>query len=186
MEVVAGSAMTVLGNGRDALRGRELLKPRAHWRLLGAGLLPVLLVCVLFWTTADEANAMGKMCLFSAVKGVVLNHGEPVQGARIERSYKWAWKDRSGGDQTVTDDKGEFALPAIWGHSLLGSLLPHEPVVDETMLIQHGGQTYKAWMFTRGNYTENGELNGRPIVLVCRLEAEVTHHDQVYGMCEPQ
>lgn len=144
------------------------------------------LACALMLTTVDEANAMGKMCLFSAVRGVVLDHGKPVVGARIERSYKWAWNDQTGGDETVTDGKGAFGFPAIWGHSLLGSLLPHEPVVDETILIHHAGQAYKAWMFTRGNYTENGELNGRPIVLVCRLEAEVTHHGQVYGMCEPQ
>jgi len=144
------------------------------------------LACALLLTTVDEANAMGKMCLFSAVRGVVLDHGKPVVGATVERSYKWAWNDQSGGDKTVTDEKGAFGFPAIWGHSLLGSLLPHEPVVDETILIHHAGQAYKAWMFTRGNYTENGELNGRPIVLVCRLEAEVTHHGQVYGMCEPQ
>jgi hypothetical protein len=145
-----------------------------------------LLACALLLTTADEANAMGKMCLFSAVKGVVLDHGKPVEGATIERSYKWAWKDQTGGDNTVTNDRGEFVFPAIWGHSFLGSLLPHEPVVDETILIHHDGQTYKAWMFTRGNYTENSELDGRAIVLVCRLEAEVTHHGQIYGMCEPQ
>jgi hypothetical protein len=58
--------------------------------------LPALLSCVLFLTIADEANAMGKMCLFSAVKGVVLDHGKPVEGAVIERSYEWAWKGQSG------------------------------------------------------------------------------------------
>ena len=178
--------MSVLGKGRDAPRAHESRKSRSRWRLSGIGLLPVLLACVLFWTTADEANAMGKMCLFSAVKGVVLDHGKPVEGATLERTYKWMWKNETGGDNTVTDARGAFQFPAIWGSSLLGSLLPHEPVVDETILIHHAGQTYKAWMFTRGNYDENGELKGRPISLVCRLEAEVTHHGDVYGICEPQ
>jgi hypothetical protein len=70
----------------------------SHWRFPRAGhwWLPALLSCVLFLTIADEANAMGKMCLFSAVKGVVLDHGKPVEGAVIERSYEWAWKGQSG------------------------------------------------------------------------------------------
>lgn len=129
---------------------------------------------------------MGKMCLFSAVKGVVLDHGKPVEGASIERSYKWMWNDQTGGDTATTNSQGAFSLPAIWGHSFMASILPHEPVVRQTILIKAGGKSYDAWMFTRGNYQENAELNGRPIVLACRLEAEVTHHGQVYGMCEPQ
>ncbi len=129
---------------------------------------------------------MGKMCLFSAVRGVVLDHGKPVAGATIERSYHWAWKDQAGGDSTVTDDKGGFAFPAIWGHSLLGSLLPHEPFVEQTILIHHAGNTYKAWMLDKRNYKENGELGERPVSLVCRLEAEIEHHGKVYGICEPQ
>jgi hypothetical protein len=178
--------MAGLGEGRDARHAPGARKSRTRWQFLRVALLPVLLACVLFWTTADEANAMGKMCLFSAVKGVVLDHGKPVEGATLERTYKWMWKDETGGDNTVTDAQGAFQFPAIWGHSLFGSLLPHEPVVDETILIHHAGQTYKAWMFTRGNYDENGELKGQPISLVCRLEAEMTHHGEVYGICEPQ
>jgi hypothetical protein len=172
----------------DGCRAAAFLGRKSFWRFsrIGPRLLPGLLACALLLTTADEANAMGKMCLFSAVKGVVLDHGKPVEGATIERSYKWAWKDQTGGDNPVTYGRGEFVFTAIWGHSFLGSLLPHEPVVDETILIHHDGQTYKAWMFTRGNYTENTELDGRAIVLGCRLEAEVTHHGQIYGMCEPQ
>ena len=158
--------------------------PKAPVRLAQT-LLLVLIASALFFTHAERANAMGKMCLFSAVKGVVLDHGVPVEGAILERTYQWAWKDQSGGDKAVTGAAGEFAFPAMWGQSLLGSILPHEPVVDETILIHHGDKTYKAWMFTRGNYREDGEL-GRPIVLVCRLEAEVTHHGRVYGICEPQ
>lgn len=169
---MAGSA-----NSTDTMRGSA---GRVGQVLLFASL------CALSLMIAGKANAMGKMCLFSAVKGVVLDHGQPVEGATIERTYKWAWKDQSGGDQTATDARGEFALPTIWGHSLFGSFLPHEPVVDETILIHHAGRTYKAWMYTRGNYEENSELGGRPIVLRCRLEAELTHHGQVYGICEPQ
>jgi hypothetical protein len=146
----------------------------------------MLLACALLLTTADEANAMGKMCLFSAVRGVVLDHDKPVVGATIERSFEWKWKNENGGDKTTTDAQGAFALPAIWRSSLFGALLPHEPFVRQTILIQHAGNTYKAWMFNKGEYGENGELGGRPISLICRLETEPTHHGEVYGICEPQ
>ena len=183
--------MEVQRSERDAANGcrtAAFLGGKSFWRFsrIGPRLLPGLLVCVLLLTTADEANAMGKMCLFSAVRGVVLDHGKPVEGARIERSYKWSWKNEGGSDQATTDAQGAFALPAIWGHSLLGSLLPHEPFVEQTILIHHAGNTYKAWMLDKRNYNENGELGGRPVSLVCRLEAEVVHHGKVYGICEPQ
>lgn len=129
---------------------------------------------------------MGNLCLFSAVTGVVLDHGRPVEGARLERSYEWRWKPESGRDETRTDADGRFRLPAITRGSLLGSLLPHEPFVRQTLLIHHAGRTYQAWMFNKGEYAENGELGGRPISLVCRLEASPEHHGEVYGICEPQ
>lgn len=94
------------------------------------------------------------MCLFSAVGGRVLDHGVPVEEAGLERTYAWSWTNRSGDDRAVTDVRGDFAFPAIRGRALLGSILPHEPVVDQTILIHHGGKTSKAWMLTRGNYLE--------------------------------
>lgn len=190
--MLAGNARGIGGGGAGCKRGGGMGGSqggtdtiRGSARRAGQAFSLVAL-CALSLMIAGKANAMGKMCLFSAVRGVVLDHGQPVEGATIERTYKWAWKDQSGGDRTVTDATGGFALPTIWGHSLLGSILPHEPVVDETILIHHGGQTYKAWMYTRGNYVENSELDGRPIVLTCRLEADVTHHGPIYGICEPQ
>ena len=128
---------------------------------------------------------MGRMCLFSAVKGVVLDHGVPVEGATIERSYDWGWKNQSGSDNTLTGENGEFALPAIWGWSILGSLLPHEPFVTQTILITHGGKSYKGWLMDKRGYEENDELDGRPISVTCRLDTEPARHGKVFGICEP-
>jgi len=136
--------------------------------------------------TVDEANAMGKMCLFSAVRGVVLDHGKPVEGARIEQSWEWVWNGKKGQKDVVTDHQGKFEFPAVWYRSLLGSLLPHEPYIVQTILIQHEGETYDAWMVSKRNYRENGEADGHPISIVCRLEADATHHGKIYGICEPQ
>ena len=129
---------------------------------------------------------MGKKCLFSAVKGVVLEHGRPVEGAVIERSYEWAWKQQKGGDSTTTDAQGAFALPVIWGRSLSASLLPHEPNVRQTILIRYAGKSYDAWFVNKGGYEENDELGGRPISVVCRLDSEPTRRGAVFGICEPQ
>lgn len=129
---------------------------------------------------------MGRMCLFSAVKGVVLDHGKPVEGAIIERSYEWGWKSQLGSDSTSTNSHGDFHLPVIWGYSLLGSLLPHQPVVRQTILIKYGGKSYEAWLVNKMGYEQNDELDGRPITLTCRLEAEPARHGKVFGICEPQ
>lgn len=130
---------------------------------------------------------MAKMVLFSAVRGTVLENGRPVSGATIEREFRWAWKDEVGTDHAVTSAQGEFSLPPIVRSSFLGSLLPHEPMVRQTILIRHAGKTYKAWMFDKGNYDDNGELKGRPIVMRCRLEAEpVRQQGELFGICELQ
>ena len=70
--------------------------------------LLVLFACVLFRTTADKANVMGKMCLFSAVNSMVLEHDKPVEGATVERGYKWMWNDQVGNDATTTDSMVPF------------------------------------------------------------------------------
>lgn len=61
--------------------------------------------------------------------------------------------------------------------------LPH---VEQDILIHHAGNTYKAWMFSKHDFDEHGELDGWPIELVCRLEAAIMHHGEVYGICELQ
>lgn len=169
-------------------RGTVSRAARPRWRYprIGRSMLCVGLVFVLLLTTIGEANAMGKMCLFSAVRGVVLDHGRPVEGARIEQDWEWDWNATKGHQEAVTDQQGAFALSSVWRRSLLASLLPHEPVVVQTILIHFSGKTCKAWMFDKHTYRENGELGNRPIKIVCRLEAEVTHHGKVYGICQPQ
>jgi hypothetical protein len=132
-----------------------------------------------------KALSMGKKCMFSEVQGVVLHNNQPVMGAVVEREFKWTWKGETGKDQTTTGSKGEFRLPAIY-RSSMGSFLPHEPIVRQTILIQHGGQTFKAWMLDKSNYDENGELQGKPIRLLCRLETEPKRSGEVFGICDLQ
>lgn len=128
---------------------------------------------------------MAKMVIFSAVKGRVLDNGKPVAGAVVEREFRWAWKDETGTDKTTTGADGGFTMPAIERSSLLGSLLPHEPVIRQSLTIKHGGKSYEAWLYNKHNYDNNGELAGRALSLVCRLETPPQRRgDGVYGICE--
>ena len=59
-------------------------------------------------------------------------------------------------------------------------------MVKQTILTVHEGKSYKAWYFFKRNYKDNGELDGRPIQMVCRLEREPAKHGEVFGICELQ
>lgn len=143
-----------------------------------------IVIALLLLITTGETYAMSKMCLFSEVKGVVVKQGLAVEGAVVEQEFRWAWNDEVGLVQTKTDAEGKFSFPAVIRSSFLGSLLPHEPMITQTILIKHEGNVYKAWMFDKGNYKENGELNGKAISLYCDLEAPLSHKENVYGICQ--
>jgi hypothetical protein len=133
---------------------------------------------------------MFKVCLFSPVKGKVVQNGQPVVGAVIERSYDWAWGNKKGGDQTVTDQNGEFSLPAIYGTMILGQVTPHEPSIMQRLSVKHCEKSYNAWASRKGNYDEFGELrassivgglNDLPIDLLCNLDVPAKNHGGVCG-----
>lgn len=132
---------------------------------------------------------MAPKTLFSEVDGIVTMGGAPVAGAVVQREYVWTWNKSTGGDSTTTDAGGAFRFSAIMGRSMLGSVLPHEPLVEQKIRISHGGQSYEAWIFTKRNYDANGELNGKPIRLSCDLGApaqrtETGPSDQgFFGIC---
>lgn len=122
--------------------------------------------------------------LFSDVQGVVLNKGVPVPDTEVERIYNWGWKDVTGQEKTMTDAQGRFHFDPVVQSSFWASILPHEPVVTQKILIRQGGTEYKAWMFTKHNYEENGELSGKSIRLSCDLASEASAKGDVFGICE--
>lgn len=152
-----------------------LLAARGLW--ITVGVLAVLCIAI-------QATGFGKVVIWSAMKGRVVMNGQPVVGAVLTREYHWHWPDQKGSDVAKTNAAGEFAFPAIERRMILGSLLPHEPVIEQIMTIEYEGASYKAWGHAKHSYDLNGESDGRSIDVTCRLGVERVMHGGVFGICE--
>jgi len=131
-------------------------------------------------------SPLAKVVLWSPMRGRVLLNGVPAAGAVLVRKYFWHWPDQPGTDSTIADANGEFAFPTISGRMLLGKILPHEPMIEQSMTIQYQGAVHRAWGYFSHSYGLNGENGGHPIVVTCHLEAERAPHGDVMGICEFQ
>ena len=151
------------------------MRRRGIWMSVGAAV--VLLGCL-------QGTAMAKMVMWSAMKGRVLMNGQPASGAVLKRNFFWHWKSENGSDETKANAAGEFSFSAIERSSFMGGLLPHEPVVEQSMVIEYQGKSYKAWGYFKHDYDHNGENRGRPIDVTCHLEAERAMHGDVMGLCD--
>lgn len=107
-----------------------------------------------------------------------------MAGVRVERRWFWHWNDRRGDDSTLSDQNGEFSFAAVYGSSFLGGLLPHEPVIEQTITLHDGDRQVSAWVYTKGLYMENAELGGKPLKLRCHLDAEPERRHGIFGVCE--
>lgn len=144
------------------------------------------LLLVLGLTTQGQAMAFSKtLYLFSEIQGIVLKGSQPVADAQIEQRYDWQWKSQKGEQRTRSDAQGRFGFAEVTGKSMLGGLMMHQPVIIQELHIQHAGQSYKAWLYKKGDYENNSEVPGRSIRLVCDLDAEPAplFEDGPYGIC---
>jgi hypothetical protein len=123
------------------------------------------------------------LVLFSPVDGIVTQAGRPVMGATITRSYDWAWGNEQNSDSTVSNSMGHFSFPGINGRSWTASFIPHEPVITQIITIEVMGQRYEAWMLSKHNYDLNGELQGKPINLLCEILKQPMRYETHYGLC---
>lgn len=149
---------------------------------------PVLIAALVLsmWLFATEVNAMGwKKILFSNVHGIVLDGGKPVPDALVTRYFNFGLTDESQTDTTRTDGNGVFTFPEISRLSLLASIVPAQPDIPQKISITHGGKDYLAWLFTKRNYVANGELQGKPIDMVCELTNEPVYdkRTRIDGIC---
>lgn len=136
----------------------------------------------------EESMAFGKVSLFSEVEGVVLHNGQPVTGASVERSYRWHWGDKQGTDNTTSDSDGTFKFPEITERSFTASIVPHEPVIEQKIMITVDGNSFKGWVYAKHNYDAQGELGGKPMRLVCEISLEPEYREtygahSAFGIC---
>ena len=91
---------------------RALLHRIAAWAVLTIGLF-----------TQGHAMAFSKTIhLFSAVDGIVLMGGKPVEGVEVLQDYAWHWTDEKARNVTRTDAKGRYQFPAITGRSFTAAM----------------------------------------------------------------
>jgi hypothetical protein len=124
-----------------------------------------------------------KWVVFSEVKGVVLDNGKPVPGVVVERFVMES--NQEGLDSTVTDARGKFSFKSIEKTSFsISRLFPHEVVITQKLFINSGNYKYKAWICVKRNYENNGELNGKPIDIICDLKNDyIDNNGKFMGMC---
>jgi hypothetical protein len=121
-----------------------------------------------------------KVCLFPAVNGSVILNGTPVNGAVLKRSAKWTWGEETVEDSAITSADGKFQFSPIFKRMYLGAILPHEPNVELTLLIEHNGVTYKALLARKSDYDDPGIIE-----IVCELSNPIEHSSVGFGICRP-
>jgi hypothetical protein len=122
--------------------------------------------------------------LCSRFEGVLVDKdGRAAPHVRIERTWNWGWNGKSGLDETVSDAQGRFVLPRVTGRSLTAGLLPHEPGVDQQITAHGPAGTVLLFSVQKRNYSENGELDGRPLNVVCRIDKQPSGDGLFWGTC---
>lgn len=148
-----------------------------------------LVALALALTIGAKSKSMFTVYVFSDVKGQVVDGGKPIVRATIVRSYDWRWGNKKGQDETTTDANGEFAFPPIKKIMLLGSVLPHEPYIEQLITIKVGDKPYKAWSADKRNYALFGEIVEfysdkkayKPMDLYCDIEVEPKRQKRGYS-----
>lgn len=150
--------------------------PRIRRRVVATALL------LLVTSTGEAMGIFASKVLFSAVEGRVLLNGQPVAGAEVERSYTWSWNKSEGLETVRTDANGAFRFATVRASNALSSLVPHEPVIFQELIIRYQGKKAFAWLYTKHNYDEDGELEGKKLNLECELSREPVNHGTYTGI----
>lgn len=152
-------------------------------------LLNLICTFIFLCSVTLEGYAMGGLgkVMFSAVQGVVLKDGKPLPGVKVVRTFNWAWNDATQKDEAITDTSGKFRFETAKRISLITSIFPHEPVIDQEIIIHHENKKYTAWFFAKRDYEENGELNGKKINIKCDINTPEGYNlgNKVWGICTP-
>lgn len=94
------------------------------------------------------------LILSSAIKGVLLNQGQPLAGMTIQRELHWNLEQMPRIDSTVTDHNGAYAFAEQKAQSKLGffASLFHRPEVIQTLKLIQGEQFVVIFSGIRTHY----------------------------------
>lgn len=98
-----------------------------------------------------------------------------------------AWGKKPDSDKAVTNANGAFHFKAVYNGTFLGGILPHQPMISQTVTIRHDGKTYQAWAFDKMDYESGSEAGADPIKVACHLDYKPAHlggKNLPYGLCE--
>ncbi len=97
----------------------------------------------------------------SEIRGVVLDGGKSAgAGMKVVREVYWTWGNETITDEATTDGVGRFYLPEITRFTFFGSILPHEPVIKQSVYIIKNEEKIKAYLSYKRDYTRNSEFDG--------------------------
>lgn len=133
--------------------------------------------------------AFGKVSLCSEMQGILLNNGTPVANAKVTRRINWHWGNSDQIESTTTNDQGKFTFPAKTASSFTAKLIPHEPVIEQTVMFNVDGTDYEGWIYAKHNYDDLGELQGKALSFNCELSEEPQYRKTfgvhgAYGICQ--
>jgi hypothetical protein len=154
---------------------------RGHSRWLISGLL----VAALLLMNLEAGMASDRIItFFSEVYGRLLDaDGVPQGGVRVERSWQRSPEDDPVIDETVTGPDGAFFFPATTRRRTVVGRLPGTPVIRQEITAFGPDGPVTLWKAVKTNLEPNGELDGRPLNLECRIGVEPDGEGSVWGTC---
>lgn len=147
--------------------------------LLPSLLLLLYLVCGIYLFIEIRGERVDGLVLFSAVKGRLLDHGEPVVGARIERETSWNMEKETRLEFTITDAEGRFSFPEMKGSARFGLMHRyfHIPVVLESLFLLGDSKPTMLYTYGRSTYQALEETGLSEIELDCDLRAQRSENE---------
>ena len=126
----------------------------------------------------------GPMVVASAMAGRLVDaSGRPQEGLAVTR--RWSMAGDEGEQTVVSDAQGNFAFSEVTRRrGLMRRLLPTNPSVNHAYTLPDRGLTLME--FQKTNFARDGEWGGRPLRVVCRVDAEPgTDGTFFWGTCRP-
>jgi hypothetical protein len=125
--------------------------------------------------------------LFSAVKGRIVNNGEPVAGIKVERSTFWNMEETPRLETTYTDENGYYTFNEMTGSANFGLLakLFHVPTISQRIYCFNQTTEILLYANSKGDYSRNSETGLDTIEITSDLkdqeESGVEGHASVWS-----